>query len=51
VKRSAEQSSFTDSDDGTIVERCQHFYLWTNRFYGWAANEEGVEWRFSQSGH
>ncbi len=51
VKCSAEQVSFTDGDDGSIVERCQHLHLWPDLLYGGAANEKCVVWRFSQDRH
>src|SRR5437016_4052121 len=51
MKCGAKQGSFTDSDDGSIIERCQRLYLGSNRFNGWSTNEERVEWRFSQYWH
>ncbi len=53
VKGSAEQVSFADGDDGSIVERCQHLHLRPYLFNGGASNEECVEFlsRFSQYRH
>src|SRR5947209_4527083 len=51
MKRCAQQVSFADSNDGPIVERCQHLHRWPNPFNGRAANEEGVERSFSYFRH
>src|SRR5438552_3867714 len=51
MKCCAQQGSLADGDDSSVVERCQHFYFWANLFNGWATDEEGVEWRFSQGRH
>src|SRR5579875_350160 len=51
MKSRAQQGSFSDSDDSSIVERCQHLHLWTNPLDGWPTNEECMEWRFAQYRH
>src|SRR5579875_1018495 len=51
VKSGTQPVAFADSDDGSIIERCQHLYTRADFRNGWPANEKGMKRCFTQHGY